>query len=98
MGIIHKYQRQEKTTLKGKQLCTWVEEFFFLTLRKEQVWVFCDKYGSSGVSQYKGPGQWHVIRTHPWTHSKILCKFISCGGADLAEDTTLFFPITILFL
>lgn len=78
---------KKKITLLGKELCTWVEECFFLRIPwKEQVWIVCDKWESSGVSQCKRPGQRHTIWKHPWTRSKLLCKFISCGGANVTED------------
>ena len=36
--------------------------FLFKTPRKEPVRISWDKWESSGVSQYKRPGQWHMIR------------------------------------
>ena len=89
---LHQRQGKKKITLLGKELCTWVEDFFLLKNSKKEasvdsLWQMRKLRGL----QYKRPGQWHMIWTHPWTRSKLLCKFISGGGADVTKDTTLFF-------
>lgn len=64
-GVINHTDTKDrrKITLLDTELCTWVEGFSFLKLQERSQWGYPGtNEKAEGVSQYKRPGQWHMIQ------------------------------------